>query len=70
LLRVLLYHRIEKRLRDSKSCPPKTADRLSKVNQAALGSKIENPKINYLVPIGNIDLLPVGPVSAMMSRTG
>lgn len=44
LLRVLFHQRIEKRFRDSKSCPPKTVDRLSKVNQAALGGKIENPQ--------------------------
>jgi len=43
-LRVLFHQRIEKRFRDSKGCPPKTVDRLSEANQAALGGKIENPQ--------------------------
>ena len=62
LLRVLFHQRVEKRFRDSKSCPPKTVDRLSKVNQAAPGGKIENPQrashteslaasYNYALPI-------------------
>ena len=41
---MLFHQRIEKSFRDSKSRPPKDVDRLSKVNQAALGGKIENPK--------------------------
>jgi hypothetical protein len=42
--RVLSKQRIEKRFRDSKGCPTKTADYLSKVNQAALCRNIENPQ--------------------------
>src|ERR1035441_4950394 len=44
LLGVLFHQRIEKRFRDSKSCPPKTVDCLSEVNQAALRRNIENPQ--------------------------
>lgn len=44
LLSMLFHQRIEKLFRDSKSCPPKTIDCLRKVNQAALGRKIENPQ--------------------------
>jgi len=42
--RVLLQKRIEKRFGDSKSCPPKTVDCLSEVNQSALCRNIENPQ--------------------------
>jgi hypothetical protein len=44
LLRVLLHQRIEKRFRHSETCPPKTADCLGEVNQAALRRDIENPQ--------------------------
>jgi len=59
---VLFHQRIEKRARDSKRRSPKAFDRLRKVDQAALGCQVENPKrasyteslgasYNYALPI-------------------
>jgi hypothetical protein len=41
---VRFHQRIKKLFRDSKRSPPKTANCLSKANQAAMGSQIENPQ--------------------------